>query len=58
MARILDACVLRATVNAASVKPISILPLSPIKIFAGGKLNIKKPNILPASDSEMISKSG
>ena len=37
--------------KAPTVMPISILPASPKKIEAGGKLNQRNPNKLPASAS-------
>src|SRR4030042_1886536 len=58
MAKMFEACVLRAIANTASEKPKNMLPLSPINILAGGKLNTRKPRIQPARDKDRISKSG
>ncbi len=47
-----DSVVLRLSddkVNADSVTPMNRLPLSPMKIDAGGKLKTRKPSIAPSS---------
>ena len=44
-----EACGCLAIANVARVKPKNKLPLSPIKIEAGGKLKIRNPSTLPAN---------
>src|SRR5689334_18348123 len=41
-----------ASASALSIKPIKRLPESPRKIVAGLKLNLKNPNMAPASASD------
>ena len=54
IANTLEACGSRAIASAATEKPKNKLPLSPMKIDAGGKLKTRNPNVEPTITKEII----